>query len=81
MKRLATVVVLALAAATGAWAQKFPTRPVLLIVPFPPGGLTDAVGRVVAEGMQAPLSQNVVIENVGGANGSIGSARVARAEP
>lgn len=81
MKRLAAVVVLALAAATGAWAQKFPTRPVLLIVPYPPGGLTDAVGRVVAEGMQAPLSQNVVIENVGGANGSIGSARVARAAP
>jgi tripartite-type tricarboxylate transporter receptor subunit TctC len=81
MKRLATVVVLALAAATGAWAQKFPTRPVLLIVPFPPGGLTDAVGRVVAEGMQAPLSQNVVIENVGGANGSIGWARVALPEP
>jgi tripartite-type tricarboxylate transporter receptor subunit TctC len=81
MKRLVAIVVFALAAAAGAWAQKYPTRPVLLIVPYPPGGLTDAVGRVVAEGMQGPLGQNVVIENVGGANGSIGSARVARAAP
>ena len=81
MGRLLAVVVVALAAVTGAWAQKFPARPVLMIVPYPPGGLTDAVGRVVAEGMQASLGQNVVIENVGGANGSIGSGRVARAAP
>ncbi len=81
MKRLMALVVFALAAVTGAWAQKFPTRPVLMIVPYPPGGLTDAVGRVVAEGMQAPLAQSVVIENVGGANGSVGSARAARATP
>jgi tripartite-type tricarboxylate transporter receptor subunit TctC len=81
MKRLVALMVFALAAQTGAWAQKFPTRPVLMIVPYPPGGLTDAVGRVVAEGMQAPLGQNVVIENVGGANGSVGSSRAARAAP
>lgn len=81
MSRLIAIVVLALAAAAGAWAQKYPTRSVLMIVPYPPGGLTDAVGRVLAEGMQAPLGQNVVIENVGGANGSIGSGRVARAAP
>src|SRR5262245_32498341 len=81
MKRLVTVVVFALAAVTGAFAQKYPTRPILMIVPYPPGGLTDVVGRVMAEGMQGSLGQNVVIENVGGANGSIGSARVARAAP
>lgn len=81
MKRLVAVVVFLLVAVTGAWAQNFPTRPVLMIVPYPPGGLTDAVGRVVAEGMQGPLGQNVVIENVGGANGSIGSAKAARATP
>jgi tripartite-type tricarboxylate transporter receptor subunit TctC len=81
MKRLAAIVVFALVAATGAWAQKYPARPVLLVVPYPPGGLSDVVGRLVAEGMQAPLGQNVVIENVGGANGSIGSAKVARAAP
>jgi tripartite-type tricarboxylate transporter receptor subunit TctC len=81
MKGLAAIVVFALAGMTGAWAQTYPSRPVLMIVPFPPGGLTDAVGRVVAEGMQEPLGQNVVIANIGGANGSIGSARAARAAP
>jgi len=45
MKRLVAIVVFALVAVTGAWAQNYPTRPVVLIVPFPPGGLSDAVGR------------------------------------
>src|SRR3990172_10158930 len=81
MKRLVAIVVFALVAVTGAWAQNYPTRPVVLIVPFPPGGLSDAVGRPVAEGMQGPLGQTVVIENVGGANGSIGSSRPAAAGP
>jgi tripartite-type tricarboxylate transporter receptor subunit TctC len=81
MKRLAAIVVFALAAAAGAWAQNYPTRPILMIVPYPPGGLSDAVARPVAEGMQGPLGQTIVIANVGGANGSIGSARAARAAP
>jgi tripartite-type tricarboxylate transporter receptor subunit TctC len=81
MKRLVAVVVFALVAVTGALAQNYPTRPILMIVPFPPGGLADAVGRPVAEAMQEPLRQNVVIANIGGANGSIGSARAARAAP
>lgn len=79
MKRLVGIVVFALVAVTGAWAQKYPARPVNLIVPYPPGGLSDAVARPVAEGMQGPLGQNVLIENVGGASGSIGSAKAARA--
>jgi tripartite-type tricarboxylate transporter receptor subunit TctC len=81
MNRLVAIVVFALVAVTGAWAQNYPTRPVLLIVPYPPGGLSDAVARPVAEGMQGPLGQNIVIANVGGASGSIGSARAARAAP
>jgi tripartite-type tricarboxylate transporter receptor subunit TctC len=81
MKGLVAIVFFALFGATGAWAQKYPTRPILMIVPFPPGGLADAVGRPVAEAMQEPLGQNVVIANIGGANGSIGSARAARAAP
>jgi tripartite-type tricarboxylate transporter receptor subunit TctC len=52
-----------------------------MIVPFPPGGLTDVLGRVLAAGMQTVLGQSVVIENVGGASGSIGTGRVARAVP
>jgi tripartite-type tricarboxylate transporter receptor subunit TctC len=70
-----------LASLTGAVAQPYPSRPVTLIVPFPPGGLTDVVGRLIAEGMRTPLGQSVIIENVSGATGSIGTARVARAAP
>jgi tripartite-type tricarboxylate transporter receptor subunit TctC len=64
-----------------AGAQAYPARPVTLVVPFPAGGALDTVGRIVAEGMRASLGQPVVIENVGGANGSIGVGRVARAAP
>lgn len=81
MKRLLAVAVLALVPIMGALAQKYPAKPLLLVVPFPPGGLSDVVGRLVAEGMQGPLGQTVVIDNVGGANGTIGSAKVVRAAP
>src|SRR5215510_2540492 len=64
-----------------AGAQTYPTRPVTLVVPFPAGGVLDTVGRIVAENMRAALGQHVIIENVGGANGSIGVGRVARAAP
>jgi tripartite-type tricarboxylate transporter receptor subunit TctC len=64
-----------------ALAQAFPSRPVTLIVPFPPGGSTDTAARILGEAMRGPLGQPVVIENVGGAGGSIGVARVARAAP
>jgi tripartite-type tricarboxylate transporter receptor subunit TctC len=62
-------------------AQAYPSRPITMIVPFPPGGLTDVLGRVLAAGMQTFLVQSVVVENVGGADGSIGTGRVARAAP
>jgi len=62
-------------------AQTYPTRPITLVVPYPPGGPTDTVVRIVAEKMRASLGQSVVIENVGGAGGSIGVGRVARAAP
>jgi len=81
MNRLLATVVFAIVAVTGAWGQNYPTRPIIMIVPYPPGGLSDAVARPLAEGMQGPLGQTIVIENVGGANGSIGSARAARAAP
>lgn len=72
----------ALVAAPGvARAQAYPSRPITMVVPFPPGGLTDVLGRVLAAGMQAVLGQTVVVENVGGASGSIGTGRVARAAP
>jgi tripartite-type tricarboxylate transporter receptor subunit TctC len=69
------------AVARNAAAESFPTRTFTMIVPFPPGGLTDVLGRILAAGMQTRLGQSVVIENVGGASGSIGTGRVARAAP
>src|ERR1700675_3169547 len=62
-------------------AQDFPTRPITMIVPFPPGGPTDTFGRIMAASMAETLGQQVIVENVGGANGTIGVARVARALP
>jgi tripartite-type tricarboxylate transporter receptor subunit TctC len=69
--------------AGGALAQPaaYPSRNVTLIVPFPPGGSTDAVARIMAERMRVTLGQTVVVENVGGAGGSIAVGRVARAAP
>jgi tripartite-type tricarboxylate transporter receptor subunit TctC len=74
--------VLALVAvALPAAAQDYPTRSIIMIVPFPPGGPSDVVARIMADGMGKVLGQNVVIENVGGAGGTIGAARAAAAEP
>ena len=59
--------------------QSYPSRIITLVVPFPAGGPTDTIGRVLADGLQAALGQTVIIENVPGATGSIGTAKVARA--
>jgi tripartite-type tricarboxylate transporter receptor subunit TctC len=72
--------VAALAFATSASAQNYPNRPITMIVPFAAGGTSDVIARTVAEQMTSALGQAVVIENVGGAGGSIALARVARAE-
>jgi len=77
----AALAALAALVTSHALAQAFPSRPVTLIVPFPPGGSTDTAARILGEAMRGPLGQPVVIENVGGAGGSIGVARVARAAP
>src|ERR1043166_1603359 len=82
MRKLFAPTALALLAAiAGAQAQPFPSRPITLIVPFPPGGSTDTAARIMAERMRPILGQPIVIENVGGAGGSIGVGRVARAAP
>jgi tripartite-type tricarboxylate transporter receptor subunit TctC len=62
-------------------AQTFPTRPITIVVPFPAGGSTGALARILLEPMQNALGQPIIIENVGGAGGSIGVGRVARAAP
>ena len=74
-----TVLLLALSAL--AHAQPYPSRPVRVIVPFPPGGTTDIVARLVADRLGSTLGQPAVIENRGGAGGAIGAAEIARAAP
>jgi tripartite-type tricarboxylate transporter receptor subunit TctC len=64
---------------TTALAQTFPTRPVTLVVPYPPGGPTDVVARILAERMRITFGQPVIVENVAGGSGNIGVGRVARA--
>jgi tripartite-type tricarboxylate transporter receptor subunit TctC len=71
----------ATAGASAVTAQDYPSRPITMVVPYPAGGLFDALARILAEPMRASLSQTIVIENVGGAGGSIALARVARAAP
>jgi tripartite-type tricarboxylate transporter receptor subunit TctC len=83
LRLLSALVALALAAlsAVPAPAQTYPARPIKLMVPFPAGGATDTSARLVAQGMSARLGQQVVIENQGGAGGTIGSRQVAQAAP
>lgn len=66
---------------SGAQAELFPSRPITIVVPFPPAGPSDVLGRILGSGMQAALGQSVIIENVTGAAGSIGVGRVAHAKP
>jgi len=68
-------------APTVARAQAYPTRPITIVVPFVAGGPSDLLGRMVAERLRSSFGQPVLIENVAGANGSLGVGRVARAAP
>lgn len=80
-KLLKTVVGIALLSGAVAHAQQYPNKTVTMIVPFAAGGPTDTVARLVAQSMSTQLKQQIIIENVGGAGGTIGSARVAKAAP
>jgi putative tricarboxylic transport membrane protein len=76
------IIIIAFAAAImPSRAQDYPSRPITVIVPFPAGGASDVVARIVTHQMSKTLGQSIVIENVGGAGGTIGSARVAEAAP
>jgi tripartite-type tricarboxylate transporter receptor subunit TctC len=84
--RPALLAALALAVAApalgrSARAQDWPSRPVRLVVPFPPGSISDALARMVTDRLAAPLGQRFVIDNRGGAAGNIGTEHVARADP
>jgi tripartite-type tricarboxylate transporter receptor subunit TctC len=80
MKTLLLAAALALIG-SAATAQVYPSHPVTIVAPFPPGGPSDAVARILAGPLEASLGQPIIIENIGGAGGTIGVGRVARAEP
>ena len=71
---------LMLASATAAWAE-YPDKPITIVVPFAAGGPTDKVARDLSEALRKQLGQTVIIENVGGAGGTLGAAKVAKASP
>ena len=64
-----------------AQTQDYPARPITMVIPFPVGGSTDVLGRMLAASMSKSLQQQVVVENTGGAGGTVGAGRVARARP
>ncbi len=68
-------------ATTAASAQSYPTKPIRLIIPFPPGGTTDIIGRAVGDRLSRELGQPVIIDNRGGGGGSIGAVAIAKADP
>jgi tripartite-type tricarboxylate transporter receptor subunit TctC len=80
MRAVLSLVFVVLMAAAAA-AQSFPSRPIRMIVPFPPAGITDLSARLVAEGLRAKFNQPVIVENKPGANGLIGLREMLKAEP
>src|ERR1051325_3926266 len=78
-RQLAVPTILLMLAAAPAWA--LPTKPITLVVPYPPGGGTDVIARIMQEPLTRQLGQPVIIENRGGAGGSLGTAVVAKAAP
>lgn len=78
---LAAVAALAMATVPAVLAQAWPAKPIRIVVPFPPAGSTDAIGRLLANELGKQLGQTVVVDNKGGANGNIGSDFVAKAAP
>ena len=80
MKALVRLVALgaALIVSGSAFEQQYPSKPVRIVVPFPPGGVTDIAGRLIAQKLSERLGQQFYIENIAGAGGNIGMANVAR---
>src|SRR3979490_2142773 len=77
----AIVLLLGLLAAIPAWAQDWPAKPVRFIVPYPPGGGTDVIARIVQNRLSEALGQTIVIENRGGAGGAVGTEAAAKSAP
>src|SRR5665213_1225622 len=80
-KLLCAAILAVVSGAAAAQAQDYPTRPISIVVPYPAGGVTDTVVRLLTERMRTVLGQPIVTENMGGASGTVGAAHVARATP
>ena len=80
MKKLIAALALC-ALSAGAWAQDYPTRNIVLVAPFPPGGPSDTTARMIIGPMSQALGQQIIVENVTGAGGMIGTNKVAKAAP
>jgi tripartite-type tricarboxylate transporter receptor subunit TctC len=81
MKRTVALAIVVLMVPALAWGQVYPTKVITIIVPFSAGGPTDTVTRLVAQAMSKTLGQQIIVENVGGAGGTIGATRAAKAAP
>src|SRR6201982_1120775 len=79
--RMLVAAVLAATLSIAARADDYPSRPIMLVVPYPPGGGNDVIARIVAGKMSAALGREIVVENHGGAGGTIATRQVARAAP
>jgi tripartite-type tricarboxylate transporter receptor subunit TctC len=79
--RFVVALVFAVACGAAAWAETYPAHPVTMLVGFPPGGPTDTLARILADGMKSALGQPVVVETVSGAAGTIAAGRVVHAAP
>src|SRR5215831_9318658 len=81
MKKLIVALAVLASAIGAASAETYPSRPITIVVPYPAGGPTDTLARILADHMKGMLGETIIVENVSGAGGSVGVARVARAVP
>jgi tripartite-type tricarboxylate transporter receptor subunit TctC len=81
MRRIAALLFAVLAALPASAQEPYPSRPITLISPYPPGGATDFLARTLAEGLKTRVGQGVIVQNVGGAGGTVGTLQAAKAKP
>src|SRR5438128_505149 len=81
MKKLVVTLAFVAASMVSVGAQTYPSRPITIVVPYPAGGPTDTLARILSDRMKRALGQSVIVENPTGAGGTIGTGRVARAAP
>ena len=81
IRQAALAAFLAVLSTSAAWADEYPSRPIRIVVPYPPGGPTDLIARILAQKLGERLGQNFFVENVGGASGAVGAGQVAQAAP